>query len=363
MSGDLPLRWRFPLLILGILALVGGTLGGLIRIGWSLPAPGTAAALAHGPLMIGAFFGTVIGIERAVALAARWAYLGPLVTGSGGFVLLIGPDPLPGAMLLTGGSLMLVVVCIGIWQRQATLPTLTPALGAVGWAAGNALWLAGAGPATVVPLWLVFLVLTIAGERLELSRFLPPSPIARRIFLALIALMLAGALPPLSTLPPGRLTLPATLLGLALWLFRQDIARRTVREQGLTRFIAICLLSGYAWLAIGALVLLPTGGLAPGTPTYDAGLHAILLGFVMAMVFGHAPLIFPAILGLRLPFSPQFYLPLVVLHGSLLVRVTGALAGAVSLRRGGAMLNAAALALFVFGLIAAAIRGRRLTSR
>ena len=47
------------------------------------------------------------------------------------------------------------------------------------------------------------------------------------------------------------------LLGLPLWLMRQDVARRTVKGSGLTRFIAVCLLSGYVWLAVGGMSILP----------------------------------------------------------------------------------------------------------
>jgi nitrite reductase (NO-forming) len=37
------------------------------------------------------------------------------------------------------------------------------------------------------------------------------------------------------------------MLALALWLGRFDVARFTVRKAGLSRFIAMCLLAGYAW--------------------------------------------------------------------------------------------------------------------
>ena len=49
---------------------------GLLRLGWAVPRPATELAAFHGPLMVSGFFGTVISLERAVALARRWAYLG-----------------------------------------------------------------------------------------------------------------------------------------------------------------------------------------------------------------------------------------------------------------------------------------------
>ena len=40
----------------------------------------------------------------------------------------------------------------------------------------------------------------------------------------------------------------AALLGLAIWLMAFDIARRTIAASGLSRYMAACLLAGYAWL-------------------------------------------------------------------------------------------------------------------
>lgn len=357
MSSDLPRSWRVPLLVLGMVALVAGTFSGLIRIGWSAPRPGAASVLDHGPLMIGAFFGTVISLERAVALGARWAYLAPLCTGLSGLALIGGlPGQLPAA-LAGAGSLLLLAGSIQVYRRQRALHTLTLALAAGALCGGNVLWLAGLGMHTAVAPWMSFLVLTIAGERLELSRFLPPSPGSRQVFAAIVLAMLMGALPGMGSFGAGRLLFPIALLALALWLVRQDIARRTVRERGMTRFIAVCLLTGYGWLGVGALCLLGAGGVLPGTPGYDTGLHAVLLGFVFAMVFGHAPIIFPAILGVRIPYHRFLYLPLLVLNLSVAVRIIATLAALPAVRSAGGFLNALAIALFVAGTLASAIRG------
>ena len=65
---DLSPGGRLPLLFFGMLSLLGGVLAGLARLGWDVPAPAALAAGVHGPLMIAAFFGTVISLERAVAI-------------------------------------------------------------------------------------------------------------------------------------------------------------------------------------------------------------------------------------------------------------------------------------------------------
>jgi hypothetical protein len=123
------------------------------------------------------------------------------------------------------------------------------------------------------------------------------------------------------------------LVMLALWLFAFDLARVTVRQRGLPRYIAVCLLSGYAWLAFG-------GALLATATAYDAALHSIFVGFVFSMVFGHAPVILPAVLRVKLPYRSVLYLPLILLHASLAVRVFVSVGA-------GAWGNAAAIALFI----------------
>ena len=260
-----------------------------------------------------------------------------------------------GATAMVLGSAVLFTGTTMIMLRQRELFLATMVFGAASWLVGNLLWLTGTGVSGVVVLWINFLVLTIAGERLELSRFLPPSPVAKKIFMAILAALLAGAI--LSATGFGTYIYCIGLLGLALWLLRQDIARRTVKEQGLTRFIAVCLLSGYAWLAIGSIMLLVSGGL--NGLAYDAVLHAILIGFVFSMIFGHAPIIFPAVVRVRMPYHRTFYVPLLVLHASLLIRLAGDGLALPELRSLGGLLNAAALVLFILSTVTSVIRGFR----
>ncbi|MCO5105901.1 MAG: hypothetical protein M9907_02340 [Burkholderiaceae bacterium] len=345
-----------PLLVLGFLGLVVGAGAGLARLGWAVPALAASAAALHGPLMICGFFGVVISLERAVAIGRYWAYLGPLLAGIGSATTVFGAGALAPWFFL-GGGIVLLAASLDVYRRQTALFTFTLALGAACWPVGVALWATGTSVHEVVGWWLAFLILTIAGERLELSRFLPPSPIARRMFAVILAAILAGLLG--AGQPWGAFTFPAGLLALAAWLFRQDIARRTVRNKGLTRFIAVCLLSGYAWLAVGSVTSLWAGGFVPGTRAYDAAMHALTLGFVFSMVFGHAAIIFPAVLRVAVPYHPTFYLPLALLHLSLLVRLAGDATGHYGWTQAGGMLNAVALAAFIVSTAAAVVRGAR----
>jgi len=356
--GDLRPLQRVPLLVLGFAGLFVGAGAGLARLGWSVPVAVAAAAALHGPLMICGFFGVVIALERAVAIGRYWAYLGPLLAGAG-CVAAIAAAPSIAAWFFVAGSLVLLGASIDIFRRQTALFTFTLALGAGCWLVGNALWAAGSTVHDVVPWWLAFLILTIAGERLELSRFLAPSRAAKWTFVAVIVVIGAGLLG--TTSGWGVRVFAAGLVALAAWLLKQDIARRTVRNRGLTRYIAVCLLSGYVWLAVGGGIIL-AGGLAPGTASYDAALHALGLGFVFSMVVGHAPIIFPAVLRVNVPYHPMFYGPLGLLHISLIARLAGDGLGQFAWTRVGGLLSALALAAFIVSTANAAVRGKRSAS-
>ena len=65
------------------------------------------------------------------------------------------------------------------------------------------------------------------------------------------------------------------------------------------------------------------------------------------MIFGHVPIIFPAVLGKPILFSPLFYSHLVLLHLSLLLRVGGDLTVWLPARQWGGLFNIIALLLFL----------------
>ncbi|MDK9714988.1 MAG: hypothetical protein OEL86_12960 [Sulfuritalea sp.] len=358
---DLRPAARVPLLVLGMLSLVGGVLAGLARLDWIMPATAANAAGWHGALMISAFLGTVISLERAVALGRGWAYSAPAAAGIGGIALLAGAPLVVTQVLTVVAATILVAASIQVLRRLVAPFTIILGTGAACWLAGNLAWLAGGALTAAVPWWLAFLVLTIAGERLELTRFLPTPAAAQRLFFAITGGILAGAALSFWQEDAGLRLFAAGLLALALWLLRYDIARRNAQTKGLTRFIALCLLSGYGWLVLAGLLGL-AGGFLPGHPWRDATLHAVGLGFVFSMIFGHAPIIFPAVVRVKIPYHPFFYLPLLVLHASLALRILGGLGDGFPLRREGGLLNAVALLLFIATMVASVLRGKRETA-
>src|SRR5574343_1032889 len=106
--GELNPGSRLPLLFFGMLSLLGGVTAGLARLGWEVPGPAVQAAGVHGPLMIAAFFGTVISLERAVAAGRNWAYFAPLAAGTSGIALLAGAPLLLGQILGSLAALGLI---------------------------------------------------------------------------------------------------------------------------------------------------------------------------------------------------------------------------------------------------------------
>lgn len=356
-------RWsRVPLLFLGIVALVAAVFGGLVRLPVSLPVVRADWVLLHGPLMVCAFLGTVISLERAVGLPDRWPYAATIILGAAGLHFMAGGPIHFGVWQLVVGSVLFFVVTLRVIRLRCELFTVIMSLGALAWLVGNVLWLVGRPFPQIVPWWLAFLGLTIVGERIDLSRFQKPTPLARPLFVTAVGIFLAGVTVTAFNELRGQQLLGFGLISLGAWLARHDLARRTVRQTGLPRFMAFSLLAGFAWLAVsGALFL----GFAPLTTgfAYDAALHAFFVGFVFSMIFGHAPVIFPSVLGLTAIWHPRFYFHLVLLHISLALRVGGDLGESVPLRQWGGGLNAAALGLFLFNTVTALVsnqRGQRL---
>jgi len=347
------------LLLPALAALLVAAWAGLLRMGWTLP-PLNAAE--HGPLMISGFLGTMICLERAIALSAsiqrgRWAYAAPLSSGLGTLAVLIGAPRLVGIALMILASLGLVVIFLIITRRQPALFSATVAFGAFCWLTGNILWFTGQPIYHLVEWWVGFLVLTIAGERLELTRIMRHPLSSQVAFLVAVGLLMLGLVLTAFTPEIGVRIDGVSLLALGFWLLRYDIARKTVRQTGLTRFIALCLLPGYGWLLVGGLLRLWFGPLIAGL-SYDALLHTVFLGFVLSMIFGHAPIILPSVLKRPVPFQRRFYVHLTLLHLSLIIRIVADLGNQYVLRQWSGMFNVIAILIFLGSTLSAAYQSR-----
>jgi hypothetical protein len=343
---------RLVLVFLGMLSLLAGIWGGLIRLPLNLPLPSQNAnwITLHGPLMVCGFLGTVICLERAVGLGKLWTYVAPALTGVGALWLILGRLGSPPLLLIAAGSAVFTLATFRVVQLQRALFTWVMALAAVVWLAGNCLWAAGQQINQVVPWWIGFLALTTVGERFDLSRFQKPSRWSAPLLHVALGLFLAGVvLSAFRTIAGERLT-GMGLVAVAAWLGRFDIARRNVRQPGLSRFMALCLLVGYVWLALAGVLMVCFSPLESGLH-YDAVLHSFFLGFVFSMIFGHAPVIFPAVLHVPPAFRLRFYLHAFLLHVALAVRVGADLTQWGVGRQWGGTGTALAVALFVLNTV------------
>ncbi|WP_244296156.1 hypothetical protein [Pannonibacter phragmitetus] len=331
--------------VLALASLVTGLGAGLARLG--LFDLALSVSDRHSVFMLCGFFGTLIALERAVAQGSAAALAVPAVSGIGAVLIWFEPQSAALAFLAAGAGL-------GILSAQAalalrTLFSVVLLVAAVLWPIGTGMWLLTGDPALAAYIWLGFLILTITAERIELSRLRQRGPLQAGLLVPLVAVFCLGLLTgePFAGVPwfTG-----AALAGLALWLTVNDVALITIRGEGLARYSAAALLCGYGWLlvAAAALLILPPGTSAAG---HDIALHAIGLGFVLSMVFAHAPIILPAVAGMRIRYSAALYLPLALLQGATALRVAGNLLEQDSLRNASGWLTMGALGLYAATLI------------
>jgi hypothetical protein len=353
----------FFILPLALIGLIVGLGTGLSRLAWGMDSFSQHWQMIHGPLMLNAFLGTLLGLERATALAGmskglRWSYLVPALNALGGLVLLVDNGTVVSRFIFVLSSFGLVVLFGVMLKQHFSHYVVVMAVGSILWLVGNSLWLFGQPLYVVVHSWIAFLVLTIVGERLELSRVMRLRVWQGWLLIGFIAVFLAGVL-----LSPLDLALGIRIagfgsLGMALWLLSYDLSRRTIRQSGLPRYIALCLIPGYVWLGIAGAIGLWKGAVYAGLD-YEALLHSYLLGFVFSMIFGHAPIILPALTQLKYPYHPLLFVHLAVLHLSLLLRVYGDLSVNIALRQWGGMFNVIAILSFLLITVGLVVSEKR----
>jgi len=110
----------------------------------------------------------------------------------------------------------------------------------------------------------------------------------------------------------------------AIWLLRHDIISVSIKKSGVTRFSAYGLFGGCVALLFTGMFLISLPHVAFA---YDATVHIFFIGFAFSMIFAHGPIILPGVLGLSIkPYHCFFYIPLLSLWVSLIIRVLADLA-------------------------------------
>ena len=106
------------LLVPAAIALLAGLDAALQLMELPTPISSTRLPDLHGPLLVLGFLGTLIALERAMALGRAAGQLAPALLGMGA-LLLLSPVPLrAGQSLLVAGTATVVAVYVPLWRRQ-----------------------------------------------------------------------------------------------------------------------------------------------------------------------------------------------------------------------------------------------------
>ena len=343
------------ILPLALLSLLLGIIAGWQRINWDIPLVNLAGN--HGALMTGGFVGTLICLERSILHPNKWWRLLPFVNGISIFLFLLHA-PQAGYLLLIAGSAGLIVLMVFYIQNHPQISQALLIMGAFAWLTGNLVLLIHHTYPLAVKWWMLFLLWTIFGERLELSRMLPMTRTKKVSLYLIIAINIFGSVLPFHWY--GNEITAISFILLSVWLFAYDMSRYAVKLRGQHRYSALLLMAGYAWLLVAASWMLfwPDEAYA-----YDASLHSFFLGFVFSMIFAHAPIIFPGIFKINISlYHPVLFVVVILFQASLAMRITGDAFSATSLRKWGAVINGVVIILF-FVSIATIVISRLLQKR
>lgn len=347
---------RYAFLSAAGLALLAALSAGAQLLGVlpnGVPVP-TVTGVNHGPLMIFGFLGGAIGLERTVAARTRWAWAGPAFHVIGVATLLFGAPQLISGLAFSASFIVLGAIYALIYRRQPVLSVIAQAAGVVPAVSASFLWAMGEPFAAFFPLAVVYVVATIIGERIELARISFATSGAEALITAHLLFLVAAGLVFVVADSPGFVLIAVGLITVAATTARVDVAKNLIRASGLPRYSAACMLAGYIWLVVAGLSWVAFGHEDTGY-SYDITIHTVFLGFVMSMIFAHAPIIVTSVLRVSLPYHPAMYVPVIALHLGLLTRVTGAVGQNQVIYQIGGVINIAAVLLFILTAVVSAV--------
>ena len=351
-------KLQIPAALFAILSLFSGMWGGLSRMGMSLDIPFPNMAAFHGVLMVSGFLGTLIILERSVALEWGPGYFFALLSAVGAFIVGTGWGIEAGMVMIILAGIGLLSMYVFILSQQPAWHTLIMALGGVLWFFGDIFWLQAYPFAYTANLWAGFLILTVVGERIELSRMVQTRDSQRSQAGVLSIIFMLGLLLHVVWTTTGVIISALTLIILAVWLLKNDLARFTIKQTGLPKYMAFCLLTGFVWLIVGSVVSVLYLKF-PDHLYYDAYLHSFFLGFIFSMIFAHAPVIFPSLTGRQVGHYDRFYIHYLLLQISLIIRLAGDFMSDSMLRELGGVLNGLAIVIFLVSTLAAIFQTQR----
>lgn len=343
----------YIILPLAFISMVVGIYCGIIRVGQPLPSGAYLPVAHHGVLMAGSFLGTLICLERVVTFPDKRAWAGVILMALS-LPLFIFELPRYGVLSLLTGSAGYSWISVSNYRKYKLKGDLIMAVGSVFQVIAYIIFFFTYSYPRAFAAWLLFLILTIMGERLNLTRFLPVSKKAfYEAYFWLGLLLLSSFLYHFGL----KVVVGLSMIGLAQWLLRNDIVRINLQKQGHYHFLGLALLLAYLWLAVTGVLSMREMG---NPYLYDAVLHSFFVGFVLSMILAHAPIIFPGILGIKTtPFHPVMYVWLMGLHASLIIRIYGDMTENFELRKLGGIYNGVFFLIYILTVMGLIIKFKR----
>lgn len=344
-----------PVLVLPfvMISLITGIWTGWIRIGWDFPFDKNINE--HGALMVGGFIGTLICLERTVSYKNKAAFLIPLINGLSVIFFLL-KTPQTGFWFLLAGSTGLVLIYFKLYSEFREIYILIMLSGSLCYLIGNVLLLKTNFYPQTAMWWIAFLYFTILGERLELSRYLQIKNAHKITLIILLAIYIIGISIPFHG--NGGYITAISFIGSAVWLFKYDMAKKSLQKEGQHFYSGVVLLTGYVWLIITGLFM--AYGAYSGL-LYDAAVHSFFIGFVFSMIFAHAPIILPGVLKLQINiFNRILYFWFILLQISLLMRIISSVFVSTDLKLFSGLINGAAILGFLVSILILVIRSKRI---
>ncbi|WP_416867576.1 MAG: hypothetical protein ACMVP2_09850 [Imperialibacter sp.] len=307
------MKSKLPFFALALVGLLSGIWAGLIRIGFNLPA--VDLATLHGPLMVGGFVGTLIGVERSLLAGNGKWWLIPALSGAAVIAWLLGFQQVAPYCLVAASALLVLLQAIHLLSSRLTWVSIVQLCGALCFAAGNIRLLFNPLMPAIIPFWMGFVLCFILATRLSensAKNMFMGSVIKLGLILFIVSLMIPFHL-------GGYYLTGAGLILIASGMFYIEIQTDQGMAWSYKKYSFIAIMLGWFWLLTSGLGVMLWKEHIYG---YDATTHSFFVGFLFSMVFIHALAKASYLAGLGTPpFHPVLFVWLILLSGSLLLRV------------------------------------------
>ncbi|MEQ8684284.1 MAG: hypothetical protein RIE86_03285 [Imperialibacter sp.] len=338
------MKSKLPFFALALVGLLSGVWAGLIRIGFDLP-PVDLATL-HGPLMVGGFVGTLIGVERSILSSNGKWWLIPALSGAAIIAWLAGFHQVAPYFLIAASALLVLLQAILLLSSSPTWVTFVQFCGAICFAGGNIRLLFNPLMPAIVPFWMGFVLCFILATRLSenpAKNVLMGSLIKVGLVVFLVSLIVPFHL-------GGYYLTGGGLVAIALGMIYIEVQTDQGIGWSYEKYSFTAIMLGWFWLLTSGIGIMLWKEHIYG---YDATTHSFFVGFLFSMVFIHALAKASYLAGLsKPPFHPVLFTWLILLSVSLLLRVFAAdILHIISLKKWSGLLNGISIFGFILSLI------------